>query len=96
MATEPQIKYEPRVDILAAASMLEVRDEIRMVRPGLYLGRAYLGRIFLLNFTLECLDDKCRKAPIDDCEIGPQRMALLSAPGQQPKECMSMNEYRQL
>jgi hypothetical protein len=23
-----------------------------MVRPGFYLGRAYLGRIFVLNFTL--------------------------------------------
>jgi hypothetical protein len=23
-----------------------------MVRPGLYLGRAYLDKIFLLNFTL--------------------------------------------
>jgi hypothetical protein len=23
-----------------------------MVRPGFYLGRAYVGRLFLLNFTL--------------------------------------------
>jgi hypothetical protein len=29
-----------------------VRDEIRMIRPGLYLGRAYLDRGFALNFTL--------------------------------------------
>jgi len=31
---------------------LQVRDEIRMVRPGFYLGRAYTGKVFLLNFTL--------------------------------------------
>ena len=29
-----------------------MRDEIRMIRPGLYLGRAYLDRGFALNFTL--------------------------------------------
>jgi hypothetical protein len=31
---------------------LRLRDEIRMIRPGFYLGRAYIGRVFLLNFTL--------------------------------------------
>ena len=31
---------------------LNIRDEIRMVHPGFYLGRAYMDRIFLLNFTL--------------------------------------------
>ena len=31
---------------------MRVRDEIRMVRPGFYLGRAYVNRLFLLNFTL--------------------------------------------
>lgn len=31
---------------------LRIRDEIRMVRPGFYLGRAYINRAFVLNFTL--------------------------------------------
>jgi hypothetical protein len=31
---------------------LRSRDEIRMVRPGFYLGRAYINRAFILNFTL--------------------------------------------
>jgi hypothetical protein len=31
---------------------LMIRDEIRMVRPGFYLGRAYFGTLFGLNFTL--------------------------------------------
>lgn len=30
-----------------------LRDEIREVAPGLYLGNAYLGRIRVLNFILE-------------------------------------------
>jgi hypothetical protein len=39
-------------DSLAGRGGLRVRDEIRMVRPGFYLGRAYANRKFLLNFTL--------------------------------------------
>lgn len=30
-----------------------IRDEIREVAPGLYLGNAYLGRVRVLNFILE-------------------------------------------
>jgi hypothetical protein len=44
--------YRQRPDFLAGRNGLQVRDEIRMVRPGFYLGRAYTGKVFLLNFTL--------------------------------------------
>jgi hypothetical protein len=44
--------YRERPDFLAGRRGLKVRDEIRMVRPGFYLGRAYMGHVFLLNFTL--------------------------------------------
>jgi hypothetical protein len=44
--------YREQPDALAGRNGLRVRDEIRMVRPGFYLGRAYLNRIFALNFTL--------------------------------------------
>jgi hypothetical protein len=44
--------YRPDPDRLAGRNGFAVRDEIRMVRPGFYLGRAYLKRAFLLNFTL--------------------------------------------
>jgi hypothetical protein len=44
--------YRPRPDHLAGRGGLKIRDEIRMVRPGFYLGRAYANRMFLLNFTL--------------------------------------------
>ena len=44
--------YQASPDGLAGRGGLRVRDEIRMIRPGFYLGRAYANRIFLLNFTL--------------------------------------------
>jgi len=44
--------YRERPDFLAGRRGLAVRDEIRMVRPGFYLGRAYMNRVFALNFTL--------------------------------------------
>jgi hypothetical protein len=44
--------YREKPDFLAGRRGLRVRDEIRMVRPGFYLGRAYLDRVFALNFTL--------------------------------------------
>jgi len=44
--------YLPAVDALAGRDGLQIRDELRMMRPGLYLGRAYGARIFLLDFIL--------------------------------------------
>jgi len=44
--------YRELPDFLAGRRGFHVRDEIRMIRPGFYLGRAYLSRAFLLNFTL--------------------------------------------
>lgn len=44
--------YRASPDSLASRDGLKIRDEIRMVRPGFYLGRAYINKIFLLNFTL--------------------------------------------
>ncbi len=44
--------YRKSPDSLAGRGGLRVRDEIRMIRPGFYLGRAYANRLFLLNFIL--------------------------------------------
>jgi len=54
--------YQESPDFLAGRRGLKVRDEIRMIRPGFYLGRAYLDRGFALNFTLydKSTDDKAR------------------------------------
>jgi hypothetical protein len=45
--------FIPEIDSLVGRDGKWIRDEIRMIRPGLYLGRAYMDRIFLLNFVLE-------------------------------------------
>lgn len=44
--------YRENPDFLAGRRGLRVRDEIRMVRPGLYLGRAYMDHVFVLDFIL--------------------------------------------
>ena len=50
-------------DYLAGRRGLKVREEIRMIRPCFYLGRAYLNCGFALNFTLyyKATDDKARQ-----------------------------------
>jgi len=78
--------YRERPDYLAGRRGLQVRDEIRMVRPGFYLGRAYLGKVFLLNFTLynKEVADKGAQAFLEgggseDCWIGTQQRATVAA-----------------
>jgi hypothetical protein len=74
--------YQENPDYLAGRRGLQVRDEVRMVRPGLYLGRAYLGRVFALNFTLynegvakEGIDAFVETGRIEeDCYVGAQRL----------------------
>jgi len=44
--------YVPAIDFLAGRKGLRIRDEIRQIRPGLYLGRAYTDQRLLLMFTL--------------------------------------------
>ena len=80
-------EYRERPDYLAGRRGLQVRDEIRMVRPGFYLGRAYIGKIFLLNFTLENKDVAKRDADAfvktgqvkEDCWTGTQQRPLVTA-----------------
>ena len=75
--------YREKPDYLASRRGFQVRDEIRMIRPGFYLGRAYLGGAFALNFTLyneqvanAGLEDWTQTGKTDeDCWIGNQRMA---------------------
>ncbi|HUI25803.1 MAG TPA: hypothetical protein VL403_06920 [Candidatus Kryptonia bacterium] len=74
--------YRDMPDKLAGRNGFQVRDEIRMVRPGFYLGRAYLGRVFVLNFTLYNDDIAKRDGPsfdqnsaiAEDCWTGTQLM----------------------
>jgi hypothetical protein len=69
--------YLPAFDYVAGRDGLRIRDEIRMVRPGFYLGRAYLGKLFLLNFTLynENAATMSPTAVHEDCRPGSQQVA---------------------
>ena len=77
--------YMERPDSLAGRRGIAIRDEIRMVRPGFYLGRAYANRAFLLNFTLydatiaeRSLPDFLGAKPVaEDCWPGEQGHASM-------------------
>jgi hypothetical protein len=79
--TDEVAGYEPAVDALGGREGTQIRDEIRMVRPGFYLGRAYLSRVFALNFTLKNADvEKAGRDAFlatgrieEDCRVGGQR-----------------------
>jgi hypothetical protein len=79
--------YRERPDYLAGRRGLQVRDEIRMVRPGFYLGRAYLGKVFLLNFTLYNKEIAKRDGDAfvktgqsqEDCWPGTQQRPVITA-----------------
>lgn len=62
--------YLKPVDSVAGRNGLQVRDEIRMVRPGFYLGRAYMGRVFILNFTLYNENAAKAASVTEDCWDG--------------------------
>jgi hypothetical protein len=72
--------YREVPDALGGREGLLIRDEIRMVRPGLYLGRAYMNGVFGLNFAL--YNDTVANSQTDewvqtgkvaeDCWTGPQ------------------------
>lgn len=75
--------YREKPDFLAGRRGLKVRDEIRMVRPGLYLGRAYMDHAFILNFVLYSKAlDRAGRAEFetgqikDDCWSGTQKRVL--------------------
>ena len=75
--------YREIPDKLAGPEGLNIFDEVRVVRPGLYLGRAYFGQRFALNFTL--LDPGIpADAPLtpeiqEDCNVGPTGNKVPSA-----------------
>ena len=79
--------YREMPDLLAGRNGFRVRDEIRMVRPGFYLGRAYLDRAFVLNFVLYNKEIAERDGPDftktgqakEDCWTGTQRRVIATA-----------------
>lgn len=79
--------YHHMPDMLAGRDGFLVRDEIRMVRPGFYLGRAYLDRVFALNFVLYNKQVAERDGPAfektgtvqEDCWGGTQRHTVVAS-----------------
>jgi hypothetical protein len=79
--------YRAKPDAIAGRNGLAIRDEIRMVRPGFYLGRAYAGRVFLLNFFLYNKSVAERDGPAfmktgavkEDCWPGEQARRVVAA-----------------
>jgi hypothetical protein len=77
--------YRELPDYLTGRRGMQVRDEMRMIRPGFYLGRAYLGKFFLLNFTLYNKELAERKMPEflrrgsvqEDCWPGEQARPVI-------------------
>jgi hypothetical protein len=73
--------YRPTPDRLAGPDALNIRDEVRIIRPGFYLGRAYFGKRFALNFTLvdpatptgaldgPSVQASCNDAPVSRMEV---------------------------
>jgi hypothetical protein len=76
--------YQEKPDYLAGRRGLKIRDEIRMIRPGLYLGRAYADKVFLLNFVLENKEIDKRDGDAflktgqvtEDCWLGTQQRTV--------------------
>jgi len=79
--------YRRMPDMLAGREGFKIRDEIRMVRPGFYLGRAYIDRAFALNFVLYNEEIAERDGPdfaktgktAEDCWTGTQRRTVVAA-----------------
>ena len=79
--------YHEMPDKMAGRDGFAVRDEIRMIRPGLYLGRAYIDRAFVVNFVLYNEEhDKAGKAAFmktgavqEDCWSGTQQRRTIVA-----------------
>jgi hypothetical protein len=78
--------YRRMPDLLAGRDGFAIRDEIRMVYPGFYLGRAYMDRSFVVNFVLynkeiaeRARDDFTRtgKSP-QDCWTGTQQRLVVA------------------
>ena len=78
--------YRAKPDALAGRDGFEIRDEIRMVRPGFYLGRAYMKRLLVLNFALynPSVAEKDSGAfqtsgnAQQDCWVGSQRTTAMA------------------
>ena len=75
-----------KLDGMVNRNGMMIRDEIRMIRPGFYVGRAYMKGVFVLNFSL--YNAELAKNPdvaFDDaCWSGEQNLAVIGANRKHP------------
>ena len=79
--------YRRMPDMMAGRDGFAIRDEIRMVRPGFYLGRAYIDRAFVVNFVLynEAVAEAAKAGFMktgtvaEDCWGGTQQRRMVTA-----------------
>ncbi|MBR0566533.1 hypothetical protein J5J83_10440 [Azoarcus sp. L1K30] len=79
--------YHRMPDMLAGRDGFAIRDEIRMVYPGFYLGRAYMDRTFVVNFVLynkeiaeRARDEFLKTGQVQqDCWTGTQQRMVVAA-----------------
>jgi len=79
--------YRRMPDMMGGRDGFAIRDEIRMVRPGFYLGRAYIDRSFVVNFVLYNEDiaeagkaDFMKTGQVaEDCWSGTQQRKIVTA-----------------
>ena len=59
---------------------LDIRDEVRLIRPGFYLGRAYFRGAFGLNFTLvdPAVSGTAAPRPTGDCAQAEEPLAATA------------------
>jgi hypothetical protein len=69
--------YNVIPDALAGREGMKIRDEIRMIRPGFYLGRAYMDKVFVLNFMLFNQKASEQTEASDDCWSGTQARGIV-------------------
>jgi hypothetical protein len=65
--------YDARVDWLPGRTGLALRDELRQLRPGFYLGRAFMGRRLVLSFVLQRQGTEpvaVATPPVEECWTG--------------------------
>jgi hypothetical protein len=67
--------YQEFPDAITGRDGLAVKAEVRMVRPGFYLGRGYINGVFVLNTTLYNEAAAKAKTAEEDCRVGSRRMA---------------------
>ncbi|MBS0545354.1 MAG: hypothetical protein JSR40_16665 [Proteobacteria bacterium] len=80
--------YRRMPDIMAGRDGFAIRDEIRMVYPGFYLGRAYMDRAFIVNFVLynkeiaeRAKDEFLKTGKVQqDCWAGTQQRLVVMGP----------------